>query len=74
MKRSTALFCKWAGYVWLVIATILILLGLIGNVIAGDFWNVWSPFNIGNYLMVALTFAPGIGLLAAHDYLLKHNP
>src|SRR3990167_4772058 len=31
--------------------------------------RLWSPFNIGNYLLIALTLAPGLGLLAAHKHL-----
>ena len=57
------LFMKVFGYVWISIATVLILAGLIGTWMKGGFSAVWellSPFNIANWFVIALSLAPGL--------------
>lgn len=54
------------GYVWLILAGILIFMGIIGVWIKSGFSGVQailSPFNIINWLVMVITLAPGIGAL-----------
>jgi hypothetical protein len=54
------------GYVWLVLAGLLILVGI------GGVWMVQellSPFNLANWFVTALTLAPGIAALLWADKL-----
>jgi len=54
------------GYVWLILAGILIFMGIIGVWIKTGFSGVQailSPFNIINWLVMVITLAPGIGAL-----------
>ena len=58
--------CKVLGYIWLVLAGLLILAGTIGVWMKEGFSGVQdllSPFNVANYIVMAITLAPGIGLL-----------
>ena len=57
---------KIAGYLWLIVASILILIGYIGVYIEKGWAGVedlLNPFNIINYLIVFVTIYPGIWLL-----------
>lgn len=57
---------KGFGYVWLTLASILIAIGIIGVWVKSGFSAVQallSPFNIVNWLVTAITLAPGIGAL-----------
>lgn len=65
MKFLSILF-KVLGYIWLVLAVIIILIGI------GAVWmkqgfsavqEILSPFNFANWILTLLTIAPGIGLL-----------
>jgi hypothetical protein len=54
------------GYVWLVLAVLLILVGIVGEWMKEGFGGVQellSPFNLANWFVTALTLAPGIGAL-----------
>jgi amino acid permease len=64
--------CKVLGYIWLVLAGLLILAGIIGVWMKEGFSGVQdllSPFNVVNYIVTLLTLAPGIGLLMLSDRL-----
>jgi len=57
---------KVIGYICLVLASLLILSGIIGVWEKDGFSGVQdllSPFNVLNYIVTAITLAPGIGLL-----------
>ena len=61
-----AITCKVLGYVWLVLAGLLILVGIVGVWMKEGFPGVQdllSPFNVANYVVTIVTLAPGIGLL-----------
>jgi hypothetical protein len=58
------------GYVWLVLAGLLILVGIIGVWMKEGFGGVQtllSPFNIANWFVTVLTLAPVIAALMWAD-------
>lgn len=60
------------GLVWLWLAVGLVLLGYAAIILKSGFkaWlEVVSPTNLWNYISVALTVLPGIGLLRFADWL-----
>lgn len=70
--KFCASICKVIGYIWLVLAGLLIVMGIIGVWINDGFSGVQeilSPFNVVNYIVTAITIAPGLGLLALSDKL-----
>jgi hypothetical protein len=69
-----AITCKVLGYVWLVLAGLLISVGIVGVWMKEGFPGVQdllSPFNVTNYVLTIITLAPGIGLLILSDKLQK---
>jgi len=67
-----ATVCKVFGYVWLTLAGILILIGIVGVWMKEGFSGVQellSPFNIANWLVTIVTLAPGVGLLMLSERL-----
>ncbi len=63
---------KILGYVWLVLASLLILAGILGVWIKEGFSGVQdllSPFNLVNWIATVITLAPGIGLLKISEKL-----
>jgi hypothetical protein len=67
-----AIVCKVLGYIWLVLAGLLILVGIAGVWMKEGFSGVQdllSPFNVVNYIVTIVTLAPGIGLLMLSDKL-----
>lgn len=69
-----ATVCKVLGYIWLVLAGGLILIGTLGVWLKEGFSGVQellSPFNIANWLLTVITLAPGIGLLMLSEKLEK---
>ena len=60
------------GYVWLVLASILILIGISGVWMKRGFSGVqelMSPFNLANWIVTMVTLAPGLGALIWADKL-----
>jgi len=60
------LVLKFFGYAWVTLAVVFIGAGIIGVWMNGGFSAVQellSPFNITNWLVTAVTLAPGIGAL-----------
>jgi hypothetical protein len=60
------------GYVWLALAGLMIIVGIIGVWMKDGFGGVQqllSPFNVVNWLVTMVTLAPGIGALAWADKL-----
>lgn len=58
--------CKVLGYIWLILASLLILSGIIGVWMKEGFSGVQellSPFNIINWIVTLITLAPGLVLL-----------
>jgi hypothetical protein len=54
------------GYVWLILACLLILIGIGGVWMKEGFGGVQellSPFNLANWFVTVLTLAPGIAAL-----------
>ncbi|MGR3174787.1 MAG: hypothetical protein ACUZ8N_09335 [Candidatus Scalindua sp.] len=64
--RFWATYCKVLGYIWLVVAGLLILVGIAGVWMKEGFSGVQdllSPFNVVNYIAMVIVLVPGIGLL-----------
>ena len=58
---------KVFGYVWVTLGVIAILIGIAGTWMKGGFSAVqelMSPFNVVNWVVMIITFAPGLGALA----------
>jgi len=57
---------KIIAYVWLGAVALLVLAGAVGILLNRGVWElmgVFSPFNILNWLLIALLAAPGLVLL-----------
>jgi len=70
--RFLATFFQVLGYLWLAVAGVVIVMGIIGVEIKGGFSAVQkllSPFNLSNLVVTLITLAPGIGLLIIADIL-----
>lgn len=64
------------AYIWLTAAALLILVGIVGTWMKGGFsavQDLLSPFNITNYIVTAVTLAPGIGALVWAEKLKEKN-
>jgi hypothetical protein len=60
------------GIAWLALGSLLILAGIAGTFMSEGFGAVqalMSPFNVINYVAIAVTLAPGIGALMWSDKL-----
>lgn len=67
---------KVLGHIWLGLASILILAGVIGVWMKEGFsavQDLLSPFNIVNWFVTAITLAPGIALLSISEKLKKKS-
>lgn len=67
-----ASFCRVLGTIWLVLASILILIGIVGVWMERGFsgvQNILSPFNVLNWAVTLVVLAPGIGLRLLSDKL-----
>ena len=67
---------KVLGWVWLVLAALLILAGTIGIWMSKGFHGVQellSPFNVSNYLVMFITIAPGVSLLMLSEKITKQS-
>jgi hypothetical protein len=65
--RIWVIVLKIFGYLWIEVASILIVIGIVGVWMKDGFGGVQyllSPFNIVNWLLTAIVLAPGIGSLA----------
>lgn len=63
---------KVIGYIWLVLAGLLILASIIGVWMKEGFsgvQDILSPFNVLNWLVTVATLAPGIGLIMLSEKL-----
>jgi hypothetical protein len=75
--RFWATVAKVLGYIWLVLAGLLILAGIAGVLMKEGFSGVQellSPFNLINYIVMLTTLAPGIALLMLAEKLKSRNP
>ncbi len=64
--KAWVVILRGFGYVWLILASLLILAGIVGVWMKEDFSGVQdllSPFNVINWLFTIITLAPGIGAL-----------
>lgn len=58
---------KVFGYMWIILGAIVIVMGIAGTWMKGGFSAVqelMSPFNIVNWVVMVITFAPGLGAMA----------
>ena len=64
--RFWIIVLKVFGYIWLVGAGVLIMIGMIGAWMKNGFsglQELLSPYNVVNWLVTAITLAPGLGAL-----------
>ncbi len=67
-----ATYCKVLGYIWLVVTGIIIVVGIAVVWMKEGFSGVQdhlSPFNMVNYIAMAITLIPGIVLLKLSESL-----
>lgn len=68
--------CRFLGQAWLTLACLVMLLGY-GMVWYKDGFSalqgMLSPFNVVNYVAVAVTLSPGLGLLALAEWIAKRR-
>jgi len=68
--RFLAIFFQVLGYLWLAVAGVVIVMGIIGVEIKSGFsvvQKLLSPFNLPNLVVTLIALAPGIGLLIIAD-------
>jgi len=57
---------KGFGYIWVALGVIAILIGIAGTWMKGGFsavQDLMNPFNVVNWVIMAITLAPGVGAL-----------
>ncbi len=67
-----ATYCKVLGYIWLGVTGLIIVVGIAGVWMREGFSGVQdllSPFNMVNYIAMAITLIPGIVLLKLSESL-----
>ncbi len=67
-----ATYCKVLGYIWLVVTGLIIVVGIASVWMREGFSGVQdllSPFNVVNYIAMAITLIPGIVLLKLSESL-----
>ncbi len=67
-----ATYCKVLGYIWLVVTGLIIVVGIAGVWMKEGYSGVQdllSPFNMVNYIAMAITLVPGIVLLKLSESL-----
>ena len=65
-------YCKVLGYIWLGVTGLIIVVGIAGVWMREGFSGVQdllSPFNMVNYIAMAITLIPGIVLLKLSENL-----
>ena len=70
--RYLATFFQFLGYLWLAVAGIVIVMGIIGDGIKNGFpaiQKLLGSFNLPYLFVALLIMAPGIGLLILADKL-----
>jgi len=76
-KKVWIIGLKSLGYIWLTLAILLILTGIIGVWMQEGFGGVrrlLSPFNVINYIVTVLTLAPGgVALILAKRLEQRNN-
>ena len=63
-KLASALY--WIGTIWLYLLGLAVFVGAIGILLfegVGRLFEIFSPFNIWNYLLILLLALPGWGAL-----------
>jgi hypothetical protein len=63
--KAWIIILKVFGYIWLVLASLLIIAGTVGVWMKEGFSGVQgllSPFNVINYILTIVTLVPGIAV------------
>lgn len=60
-----------SGWVWVSIASLLLLMGIVWAFAENGFWGgirqiqEWfNPYNVANFIVVVVTFGPGLALIS----------
>ncbi len=74
MKEKIATILKWFARIWGSLVALSVFIGAAG-ILVFDGWakltEVFSPFNIINYLVILLLLSPAIGAYYLSGYLSK---
>lgn len=81
MKEKIVEILKWFAKIWSGLVVLSIFIGIIGIFItASNFYEGWSkfteifsPFNLLNYLIILLLLSPAIGAYYLSEYLSKRR-
>lgn len=71
-----AKFLSILGNIWLILACLVIVAGLISIVIFqgfGKLWDILSPFNMFNWIAVIIILLPGILLKTISNKMQSHG-
>ena len=74
MKEKIATILKWFAKIWTFLVGLSVFIGAAG-ILVFDGWfkftEVFSPFNIINYLVILLLLSPAIGAYYLSEYFSK---
>lgn len=77
MKEKIAKILKWFAKIWGFLIVSSVFVGAIGILIF-DGWlkltEVFSPFNLVNWIMIIILFSPAIGAFYLSEYLSSKEP
>ena len=81
MKEKIAKMLKWFAKIWSCLVILSVFIGIIGIFItAPNFYEGWSkftevfsPFNLLNYLIILILISPAIGAYYLSEYLSKRR-
>ncbi len=60
-----------SGWIWVSLASLVLVISILGAFAANGFWGglrqiqEWfSPYNLANFIVLVLTFGPGLALIS----------
>lgn len=76
MKEKIAKILKWFAKIWCFLVVLSVFVGAVGILISngwGKFTEVFSPFNLLNYLVILVLLSPAIGAYYLSEHLSKRK-
>lgn len=76
MKEKIAKILKWSARIWAFLVGLSVFIGAIGILIFNGWFKlteVFSPFNVVNFLVIFVLLLPAIGAHYLSEYLLKRK-
>ncbi|MBU3918881.1 hypothetical protein KKC63_03180 [Patescibacteria group bacterium] len=74
MKEKLATILKWFSKIWSFLVVLSIFVGAVGIIIFdgwSKFTEIFSPFNLLNYLLILVLLLPAIGAYYLSERFLK---